>query len=225
MRRWCWGLCGVLILAGSAWLVRSSTLMGGDPWDPATLRNWVEAAGPWGPALYVAVASLMPLFAPYPVGLTWVAGALFGWVHGGLLVAAAGVGSSLVGYGVGRTLGGALFRRNAVLQGSESRIGSLFSKSASTGVGWRSVAFLRVVVPWNLVSYWAGASRLPLRVYLAGTAVALLPVSFGYAYVSAAVVEGERGALALAVPVCLGIVFGPLWLLERHRRAGSSLGT
>ena len=41
MRRWAFLLAGVLAFAGAAWFVRSSALLGGDPWDPLTLRRWV----------------------------------------------------------------------------------------------------------------------------------------------------------------------------------------
>ncbi len=223
MRRWAFLLAGVLAFAGAAWFVRSSALLGGDPWDPLTLRSWVAASGFWGPFLYLAVATLMPLFAPYPVGLTWVAGALFGWSYGGLLIAASGLGAALVGYAVGQALGGGLWETPAGRERAESRVGRLLAATGSAPVGWHTVAFLRVVVPWNFVSYWAGATRLPLVVYLSGTCVALLPVSFGYAFVSAAFVEGQGREFALAVPVALAMIFGPIWVLERRRRSGTCL--
>jgi uncharacterized membrane protein YdjX (TVP38/TMEM64 family) len=188
-------------------------VLGGDPWDPLTLRAWASQAGSWGPAIYVAVATLMPLFAPYPVGLAWVAGALFGWSLGGTLVAVSGIGSAFVGYGAGRFLGGCLWGAGlpAAVRGRLPR----------QSAGWRTVAFLRVVVPWDFVSYWAGALRLPLRAYLAGTLAALLPVSFGYTYVASAFVEGHGWRIAVAVPLLLGALFGPLWYAERQSRCGT----
>ena len=194
----------------AAWVLRRHGVFGGDPWDPLTLRTWVRGAGIWGPALYVLVATLMPLFAPYPLGLTWVAGVLFGWGLGGCLVALSGLGSSLVGYGAGRFLGGSLWNSKR-LQAAKSRL------SEDRGAGWSTVALLRVLMPWDLVSYWAGGRCLPLRPYLAGTLLALLPVSFGYAYVASAFAEGEGRRVAVAIPVSLAVLFGPVWLLDRRR--------
>ena len=205
-------------LALAAWWLRRSGVFGGDPWDPLTLRAWVQGAGLWGPVLFLAVAVVKPLFVPQPLGLAWVAGGIFGTTLGGCLVAVAGAGSAAVGYGVG-VAGRRLFRSDlgsarAVAAGQE-----LLARSEPGGRSdWRTVAFLRAVVPWDLVSYWAGARRLRWGPYAGGTAAALLPVSFGHAFAANALVEGQGRLLALAVPLALGLIYGPIWFFDRGAR-------
>ncbi|MEW6490167.1 MAG: VTT domain-containing protein [Thermodesulfobacteriota bacterium] len=201
------------LAAVAAWALRRYGVWGGDPWDPLTLRDWVTGAGVWGPAVFLAVATAKPLVVPYPVGLAWVAGGLFGTLPGGALVAAAGVTSSAVGYAVGmagrRLAGRGLPRPPADLLPE--------GEGAGRGFDWRAVALLRAVVPWDLVSYWAGGRRLPLSTYAAGTGAALLPVSFAHAFAASALVEGQAAQLGLAVPLALGLLYGPLWYFGRRR--------
>lgn len=203
------------LLAALAWGLRRSGVFAGDPWDPLTLRAWVERAGLWGPALYLLVATVKPLFVPQPLGLTWVAGGLFGVGLGGSLVAAAGVGSSLVGYAVGalgrRAVGQGLGQGRS-LDAGRALLARVAGRRRSD---WKTVALLRAVVPWDIVSYWAGARRLPLGPYLCGTGAALLPVSYGYAFAASALVGGRGAQVALAVPIALGLLFGPLWFFDR----------
>lgn len=205
------------LAAAAAWGLRRAGVFGGDPWDPLTLRTWVGEAGAWGPALFLAVATAKPLLVPHPLGLAWVAGGLFGTGPGGALIAAAGVGSSAVGYAVGLA-GRKVFHLGAEAPGQPSAVRDLLAGAGGRSPDWRAVALLRAVVPWDLVSYWAGGRRLPLRTYAAGTAAALLPVSFGHAYAANALVEGRGAQLALAVPLALGLLYGPLWYFGRARR-------
>jgi len=205
------------LAAVAAWWLRRSGVFGGDPWDPLTLRSWVREAGAWGPALFLAIATAKPLFVPHPLGLAWVAGGLFGALPGGALIAAAGVSTSVVGYAVGAA-GRRIFRGGADARAQPSAIRDLLTGTGGQTPDWRAVALLRAVVPWDLVSYWAGGRRLPLRTYAAGTAAALLPVSFGHAYAANALVEGRGAQLGIAVPLALGLLYGPLWYFGRTRR-------
>ncbi len=211
-------------LALLAWGLRRSGVFGGDPGDPLALRTWVEGAGMWGPLIFLTAATAKPLFVPQPLGLAWVAGGLFGTAMGGSLVALAGIGSAAVGYGVGMA-GRRLFRRDLGPPPTDSAKEKLLGKAMGGGASdWRTVAFLRAVVPWDLVSYWAGARRLSWRTYAGGTAAALLPVSFGHAFVANALVEGQGRQLALAVPLALGMIYGPIWYFGRARRGRAGDG-
>lgn len=213
MRRALRALAVLTALGSLSWVLRHLGVFGGDPWDPVSLRSWVQQAGAWGPLVFLLVAVLKPLLVPQPIGLAWLAGALFGVTKGGVLVALSGLGSCFVGYAVGFWAAGKPDRR-------VDEVAATAPGGALASVRWQSVALLRATVPWDFVSYWAGARRYPMRPYLTGTVLALLPVSFGYAYAANSLVEGQGRHLLLAIPLILGLLFGPLWFFDRRRNRG-----
>jgi uncharacterized membrane protein YdjX (TVP38/TMEM64 family) len=103
--------------------------------------------------LIVAIAAL---FSPS------VAGA---YALGGVLLSAAAT------YGAGRALG-----RHAVRRLAGSRLNDITRRLA--GEGMLSVAILRLVpiAPFSIVNAVAGASRVPLRDFLPGTAIGMAPL-------------------------------------------------
>jgi phospholipase D1/2 len=171
--------------AGELLLVGALVVL--DAWlAPGSLRAIAEQLPPLAIlALYVLAALLL-----VPVTLLIVAtAALFSpleagaYAFGGVLLSAAAT------YGAGRALG-----RHAVRRVAGSRLNEITRKLAAEGI--LSVAILRLVpiAPFSTVNAVAGASRVPLRDFLLGTAIGTAPL------IALAIAFVDRAKAALANP-------------------------
>lgn len=190
----------VLILLGAVGL----SLVFGGP-DVAAVRSRVEAAGGWGPALYVALYAALAT-VPSPIGLvTATGGALFGlWAGAGLSLAGALMGA-LVSFGVGRLLGREAVDR--LIRGRLARVDLLLADHGLTAV---LIVRLVPLVPFIAINYAAGLSQVRLRHYLLGSAVGMTPGCLAYAALGA-YGSSPWGLAAAGCALILLVVVGSWW--------------
>jgi uncharacterized membrane protein YdjX (TVP38/TMEM64 family) len=152
--------------------------------------SWVQSLGVWGPVAFIAGYGLAAVVLIPVVLLTLSAGALFGFRRGVIYVA------------LGATLGAVLAffaARHVVRRFVEAyvnrhpRLAAIDRAVESEGA--RLVFLLRLspIVPFVLLNYVLGISRLSLRNYLVGLAGMLPAVA---AYVYAGKVAGDLATLA-----------------------------
>lgn len=149
---------------------------------PALLRgalDGIRSLGPWGPALFVllyVVATV--LFLPGSI-LTLGAGAAFGLVRGVVVVSIAATLGATAAFLVGRYLA-----RDWVAARIERRGSFRALDEAVAREGWKIVGLMRLspVVPFNLLNYAFGATRVPLRDYVLASWVGMLPGTVLYVY-------------------------------------------
>jgi membrane-associated protein len=192
-----------------------------------------------GPVAYLVVAALV--FGETAVFLGFVLPGETAVVLGGVLasrgrvsllililvVVVAAVAGPLVGYEIGRHLGGRLVAARGLrrVAGGVQRAQDLLRTRGGTAVLiGRSVAVLRALMP-----ALAGTARMPYRTFFLynmvggiiwGIGFCLLGYAAGSAY---AVIERRVGtgvAIALAVVVVAGVA---IWAVRRHRRSRASL--
>jgi len=151
---------------------------------------WVASLGIWGPLVFVAGYSLAPVILAPAFLLTIAAGALFGFW--------AGVAYVMIGGTIGATFA-FLISRYAARHLVESLLASnprlLAIDRAVEQQGFRLVALLRMspAVPYVLLNYALGLSRVRLLDYIAGS-IGMLPVVAMYVY--SGKVAGDLAALA-----------------------------
>ena len=175
-----WRLPLVLAIVGAVGLL----IVGGRHLAETVPRfaHWAQGLGGWGPAVFIAgYAVATVLFVPGLL-LTLAAGAIFGVARGTLYTM------------LGATLGASLaflLARTVARRAIERRIAGNRRFAAidrAVGVeGFKIVALLRLspVVPFNLLNYSLGLTRVNFRVYLAAC-VAMLPGSLLYVSYGAA---------------------------------------
>jgi len=170
--------------------------------NAAALDAWVRSAGLSAPAVFCGIYVLATvLFLPGSV-LTLAGGALFGPVLGTFY--------SLTSATVGATLAFLIARYLAA--GWVSRKAGGWTKQLITGVeeeGCRFVAFVRLapIVPFNVLNYALGLTRIRLLDFVVASYVFMLPGAVAYTYLGyagrAAMAGGEgligKGLLALAL--------------------------
>jgi uncharacterized membrane protein YdjX (TVP38/TMEM64 family) len=186
--------------------------------DAAMLIAWVDAAGPAGPLILIAIyAAATVLFLPGSP-ITLAGGALFGPIWGALFCL------------TGATLGAALaFLIARYLAGDwvQSHTKGLLERLVR-GVeaeGWRFVAFVRLVplFPFNLVNYAFGLTRISFLSYLLATLVFMVPGALAYSWLGFAgrqAITGGEGLIRdglIALALLATVAFLPR-LLSRLRQ-------
>ncbi|MBE0616001.1 MAG: TVP38/TMEM64 family protein [Burkholderiales bacterium] len=184
------------------------------------LSGWLADAGVWAPLAFVALyAAATVVFLPGSV-LTLAAGALFGAIPGALY--------SLTGATLGATLAFLVARYLAadlVAPRAGGRLRQLIEGVEAEG--WRFVAVVRLVplLPFNLVNYTLGLTRIPLFAYAATSFVCMFPGALIYAWLGHAGREalaggdGAASSALLALVLLARVAFLPR-LAGQFRRSG-----
>lgn len=186
--------------------------------DIAAMRSRVDAAGPWGPILFVTLYAGLSLI-PFPKALlTAAGGALFGlWAGAGLSLAGALVGA-VVSFGLGRLLG-----RDAVDRLIRGRLARVDALLADHGLAAVLVVRLVPILPFTAINYASGLSSVKFRHYVLGSAVGMVPGSLAYAALGS--YGTKPWGLAAAGSALIVLVAGGSWWarrLDRSRSAPSS---
>ncbi len=193
-----------------------------------------------GPVAYLLVAALV--FGETAIFLGFVIPGETAVVLGGVLasrgrvslpllmlvVVAAAIVGPLVGYEIGRHLGGrvvAARRMRRVAAGVDRAQGVLHRRGAAAVFAGRFVAVLRALMPAV-----AGTTRMPYRTFVLynalgglvwGVGYCLLGYAAGSAYAAVERAVGTGVAIVLAAAVLAVAAF---WLVRRHRRSGPEPG-
>jgi uncharacterized membrane protein YdjX (TVP38/TMEM64 family) len=177
------------------------------------VRDWVDGIGPLAPLLFVAVSALLtPLMFPGPL-LAGASGLLFGTALGFPVTLTAAVLGASLAFTISRYVAG-----DAVEHLAGARLQAL--EALVSRRGFASVFYARVApgVPYSLVNYAAGLTRIPLAVFAAATALGTAPRAFAYTALGGSIgnLRSPEAAIAVAVLVVMGTI--GLALLWRERR-------
>lgn len=208
-------LIGLLVLICAALLLAHLI---GVP-SPAELRTRFAGSGWWAGALYAAVYAAATL-SPLPKSVfTLAAGAVFGLAQGLLVVVVGACAGAVLAFYLARAVG-----RDGLHRLTGVRTHRLDEQLARRGFLTVLVARLIPVVPFTIVNYLAGVTTLRMPVFLAATALGMLPATTAYvalgAYGSAPGSWPFWAALtALGVLTAGGGVVAVVHRREERRRA------
>lgn len=183
---------------------------------PDGVRAFIDGFGPAAPIVFIAICVVKPVLFFLPsMGLTVVAGALFGPVYGTIYVALGGAGSTVVGFYFARGLG-----RRSIEKFISNRKRLFEMDGRMEREGFKTVLILRLLnLPWDLVSYSAGLSGVRFKDFYLGSLVMLLPTSFLYTYFGSSI--GRPLSAGFILSLALIIAFGALpHIVKRIRHAG-----
>ncbi len=171
--------------------------------DMDTVRERVEAVGPFGPLLYVAAYAVLVMFPAPASVLTITGGALFGLVQGTALALAGALLGAVAAFELGRLLG-----RDAVERLTAGRLDRVHRVLDDHGLLAVLAIRLTPVFPYLVVNYAAGLSRLSRRDYVLGTAVGIIPGATAYAAVGAFGADPLKLFLSIGGLVVLSVLGG-----------------
>ncbi|MGD9573331.1 MAG: TVP38/TMEM64 family protein [Thermoleophilia bacterium] len=166
--------------------------------DAATRLVDAIQGSAWGPVAFVAVYLLRPLLFFSAAVLTVAGGFLFGAPGGVALVVLAANGSAMVAYGLARWFG-------AGVGSAADPTGRLARWTARLRHrSFESVISMRLLhLPYDLVSYLAGAVRIHPGAFLLGTAVGSLPATVAFVLFGASLESFDGGVPAIDGPVLI----------------------
>jgi uncharacterized membrane protein YdjX (TVP38/TMEM64 family)/rhodanese-related sulfurtransferase len=204
-------VAGLLVLgAGAVWAITHRDLI-----NVGAVETWLRGFGAWAPAGFVLIYAAGTVLFFSGALLSLAGGALFGPVWGtvwNLLGATLGATLAFV---IARSLGA-----DWVAQRLGGRLRRLVDGVAEEG--WRFVALMRLVplVPFNLLNYALGLTRIPLGAYVLASAVCMLPGAIAYTwlgYAGRSAAAGDSSALRYALPA-LGVLAMIAFLPRLFRR-------
>lgn len=195
-----------VVLAAAAMLLALSR----DRVDFAAIEQSIRNLGMWAPLAHVGLfAAGTVLFAPGAI-FGFVGGALFGPLWGTLLNLAGATIGATAAFLVARYVAGGWVRTKA-----GPRIERLISGVEAEG--WRFVALMRLVplVPFNLLNYALGLTRISLAQYVLATLIAMSPGTLAFTWLGHAgrqAIDGDTAAIRyglLALGVLAATAFVP----------------
>ena len=176
-------LLGLVIVAAALWLVFNRS-----PFEPADIEHAIRTLGLWGPVAYVALfAFATVLFLP---------GALFAVAGGVLFGPVWGTIVNLTGASLGATLAFLIARYVAadwVRQKAGTRLERLIKGVEAEG--WRCVTLMRLMpfIPFNLLNYALGLTRIPVASYVLASVISMTPGAAAYTWLGYAGREAVAG--------------------------------
>ena len=179
------------------------------------VRDWGESLGPAGPALFIPLSvGLAVLLFPGPV-LAGAAGLLFGTAVGFPIALAAATLTAVAQMTISRhTAGGQI---GALVPERARRIDAALERR-----GFVAVLYMRLTpgVPYHLVNYGAGLTRLRTRDMALGTVVGATPRTFAYVALGGSIDDIWSPAGIAAVALLVGTAALGAWLSRREIAAG-----
>jgi uncharacterized membrane protein YdjX (TVP38/TMEM64 family) len=160
------------------------------PWV-SDLFHWLREAGVAGMLVYVAVFAVAAIcFVPGSI-LTVGAGVAYGLVWGTVIASLAGSAAATAAFVVSRTVA-----RDRVARwvAGDPRVEALDAAIGDHGLKLVILVRLSPLIPFNLLNYALGVTRVRLRDYALGTFIGLLPVTLLYVYLGS--LAGELAAIA-----------------------------
>ncbi|MDF2502144.1 MAG: associated protein [Anaerosporomusa subterranea] len=175
---------------------------------PDTIRDMILEWGYWAPFLYILCNGIRPFFF-FPAIVLGVAGGLtFGPLWGTIyLIIGTAFGAALC-FGLARLLGCDRLKRSWPKWIPMEEL-----DDQAVRHGFRTVLLLRLapVLPWDVVSFMAGLSKVRFWPYFAATIIGSMPGAIAFSYLGdslsqslarAALVAGGIGVMAICL--CYG---------------------
>ncbi|MDA8251811.1 MAG: TVP38/TMEM64 family protein [Rhodospirillales bacterium] len=178
----------LLLAAAAIWLAAHRAAL-----QPTALADRLAGFGLWAPALFVLVYAMGAVLL-FPAALLSIAGgAVFGPVWGAVLDLVGATLGAAAAFLVARYLAADWVRRRI-----DGRLGRLVAGVEADG--WRFVATVRLVpiVPYALLNYALGLTRIGFWPYIAASALSTIPGSVAYTwlgYAGRATVDGDATGL------------------------------
>lgn len=187
---------------------------------PEAIRAAIQSVGPLAPALYLLIYSIAPVFS-VPGWIISVAGGLaFGALWGTVLTVLGATIGATAAFFSARYLGRDFVVR--VLKGKFQTLATIDDQSATHG--FQVIFFLRLIplVPFNVLNYVAGLSRVGPRDYILGTFLGIIPGTFAYVYLGSALTQIYSWQIAVAVGLLILLTLIPMFY-KRWKRPRSPL--
>ena len=143
--------------------------------DPADIQSFVAGFGPWAPAVYMGLFTLLPaVFFPVAV-LALAGGLLFGLWWGSVYTFLGAMVNCTVMFWLARTVGYEKVKALVDTRLSEKWRNRLAAAGGREGFLLLIILRLIPAVPYNLINYAFGLTRMTYPAYLLASAIGIIP--------------------------------------------------
>ena len=197
-RTWLLAIAALGIVAGLLWDAVFGAVI---PLHPDEIAGWLDGIGPWAPLIFIGLMATAVVVSPVPsVPLDIAAGIAFGLTWGVIYTLIGAEIGALIAFAIARRLGRPWLARR-VSPATMGRIDELTGRS-----GPRAIVVMRLLPVFNFdwVSYAAGLTPIPYRIFAIATLVGMIPPVIAIVAVGATL---ERD------PMLAGAIFAGLLLL------------
>ena len=157
----------------------------------ADLFSWLRQAGALGVLVYAAAFALAAICLVPGSILTVGAGVAYGLVWGTINASTASAAAATAAFLVARTVAR---QRVARWAASDPRFAALDAAVGDHGLKLVILVRLSPLIPFNVLNYALGLTRVRLRDYALGSFLGMLPVTLLYVYIGS--LAGELSSLA-----------------------------
>lgn len=194
-------------VAGLAWYSGLEDLL-----SRQRVVEFLDGAGSWGPVLYVVLMALAVIVSPIPsIPPDLAAGVVFGPFLGGVLSVLGAEIGALISFLLARLPG-----REAVarLLGDHLSFCDRCARRQLTGVIF--AARLLPIFSFDLVSYGAGLTAIPLRNFALATFLGMIAPTFALTYLGSSVLVESAWAWALGAVLVFAFFLVPVWIRKKN---------
>ncbi|MBD3265611.1 hypothetical protein GF373_02990 [bacterium] len=176
----------ILILVFVVFMLIAANYLGVGKWLE-WLRQTIEAAGSWGPSIFILSYMVLTVAALPGSAMTLIAGALFGTVWGVIYSSIASTIGATLCFLIAR-----YFAREAAAGwlGSNERFRKLDELTEQFGATIVALTRLVPVFPFNLLNYGFGLTKVELWTYVVWSWLCMLPGTVLYVAGADAVMQG-----------------------------------
>ncbi|MEK7842195.1 MAG: TVP38/TMEM64 family protein [Deltaproteobacteria bacterium] len=212
------GIILVVLLLSVVLILRYTGIAGS--LTPEDLRAWISKLGPWGPAAYIIIYSIAPVFLFPGIPLTIAGGMLFGPVYGTIYTA------------IGATIGASIAFLTARYLAREMVI-NLLKRHEKLNIldkevekqGWKIVAFTRLIplFPFNLLNYAFGLTSIRFSHYALASFVFMLPAIAAFVIFSSSLLDLIKGAVSkeFFIGVILVLIISAIPIVYKKIKGGA----
>ena len=185
----------------------------------------IQQFGMWGPVVFIALYIIATVsFLPGAI-ITIAGGFLFGAINGTIY--------NIIGALIGETIAFIIaryFGSNWVAKKSHGQLKRILNGVNTSG--WQFVAILRIMplIPFNLLNYTLGLTRIPLMQYVIASAIFMLPGTFAYTYLgslgNAALTQDLKNLVTqilIAVGLLVALTLLP-WIIKQWKQTNHEEG-
>lgn len=214
-------LIGILIVLSIWWVVKCQCI-NLKALTPAAIRDYIQNFGRWAAIVYVLAYALNTISILPPIAvLSLTAGLAFGKIWGAILLMTGAMLGTSITFFISRFFGRAFVEK--IMQGKFKNLDDLLEKR-----GFVTILFFRVIplVPYEVLNYAGGFSKIKFRDYFLATFLGLIPGVIISAFFGGALgeVRGLRDLISfkfiLALVALIIVILAPLIYrrLKRKRR-------
>ena len=139
------------------------------------IRRIIEGRGVFGPIIYIALFTILPIFLfPVPL-LVLPAGIIFGLKYGVIYTVIAAILNSIIMFYLGRITARKSFEKFIKEKTSAKLRNRLLSENQSVLFSVFFVLRLVPLVSYNFINYVAGLTRIKIIPYIISTVIGILP--------------------------------------------------